>query len=133
MIDRHATEALLGIYIMACETRDVGAIVRCFAARAVVMDPTSPKARGRKQIGTSFRALYDDLEELKLQCSPLYWQADAIACHWKGVARRKTGERISYEGIDVFHLADGPLIARMQAFWDPKDFMPVEPIMSDLG
>ena len=113
MIDRHAAEDLLGTYLTACERRDVTAIVQCFAPLAVVMDPTSPMAQGRDQIGTYFRALYDDLADLKLQSSPLYWQADAIACHWKGVARRHNGDVISYEGIDVFELTDGPLIARI--------------------
>jgi len=131
MNDRQTAELLLGLYTAACQARDVPAIVRCFAPSAVVMDPTSPRARGRKQIGTYFRALYDDLDDLKLKCSPLYWQAEAIACQWRGEARRKTGEMIIYEGIDVFRLAAGPLIARMQAFWDPKDFLPTETIMSD--
>jgi len=131
MTHRKAAEALLNAYLAACEARDVAAIVRCFAPRAVVMDPTSPRAQGRTQIGVYFRALYDDLDDLKLRCSPLYWQADAIACHWRGLARRKTGETIAYEGIDVFHLSQGPLIARMQAFWDPKDFAPIETTMSD--
>ena len=129
---RQAAETLLNAYLAACEARDVAAIVRCFAPRAVVMDPTSPRALGRKQIGVYFRALYDDLDDLELQCSPLYWQADAIACHWRGTARRKTGEMIAYEGIDVFHLSEGPLIARMQAFWDPKDFTPTETTISDV-
>lgn len=129
MQDRHAAEALLARYLAACESRDVAVIVQCFAPRAAVIDPTSLRAFGRRQIGTYFGALYDDLAELKLTTSPLYWQGNEIACHWQGVARRKTGEVIRYHGVDVFRLTPAPLIARMQAFWDPKDFVLAEPTM----
>ena len=123
MTDRLAAEALLARYLSACESRDVAAITACFAPRAVVLDPTSPMARGRRAIGVYFAALYDDLAELTLHTSPLYWQGSAIACQWRGQARRKDGTTIRYEGIDVFHLSPAPLISRMQAFWDPKDFV----------
>ena len=122
MTHRQQAEALLARYLAACESRDVDLIVACFAPHAVVQDPTSPRTRGRRQIGAYFRTLYDDLAALSLQTSPLYWQAGAIACRWQGEARRHSGEIIRYEGIDVFHLTAEPLISRMQAFWDPKDF-----------
>jgi ketosteroid isomerase-like protein len=122
MIDRAAAEALLTRYLAACESRDIAAILACFAPLATVIDPTSPPIRGRRRIGDYFRGLYDDLAGLRLTTSPLYWQGDEIACRWQGVAHRRSGEVIAYEGIDVFRLSSGPLIARMQAFWDPKDF-----------
>jgi len=123
MVDRSAAEALLTRYLAACETRDLDIIVACFAPRAVVIDPTSPRALGRAQIRTYFGALYDDLAALRLTTSPLYWQGDEIACRWQGVADRKDGRVIEYEGIDIFRLTGAPLISRMQAFWDPKDFV----------
>ncbi len=122
MMDRLAAEALLTRYLAACQTLDLDIITACFAPRAVVMDPTSPGARGRAQIRTYFGALYNDLANLRLVTSPLYWQGAEIACQWKGVAQRKDGLVIEYEGIDVFRLTKAPLIIRMQAFWDPKDF-----------
>jgi hypothetical protein len=30
---------------------------------------------------------------------------------------------VEYEGIDLFDVTTEPLIARMRAFWDPKDFV----------
>ena len=123
MVDRPAAEALLARYIAACQTRDLDDITACFAPRAVVIDPTSPRALGRLQIRTYFAALYDDLAALRLTTSPLYWQGDEIACRWQGVAQRKDGTVIEYEGVDVFRLTKAPLISRMQAFWDPKDFV----------
>lgn len=123
MVDRLAATALLTRYIAACETLDLDIIASCFAPRAIVVDPTSPHARGRQQIRTYFAALYDDLASLRLTTSPLYWQGAEIACRWQGVAQRKDGVVIAYEGIDVFRLTDAPLISRMQAFWDPKDFV----------
>ncbi len=122
MVDRLAAEALLTRYLAACQTLDLDIIAACFAPRAVVIDPTSPTIRGRAQVRTYFRTLYDDLAELRLTTSPLYWQGDEIACRWQGVAQRKDGTVIAYEGIDVFRLTKAPLISRMQAFWDPKDF-----------
>lgn len=129
MVDHQQAEALLTRYLAACESRDLDAIGACFARHAVVQDPTSPRTRGRRQIRAYFAALYDDLADLSLQTSPLYWQGDAIACHWQGVARRTTGEVITYEGVDVFHFSRAPLIARLQAFWDPKDFVNAIPTM----
>lgn len=123
MLDRTTAEALLHRYLAACQRRDVDAIVACFAPRAAVRDPTSPEAQGRAAIARYFRALYDDLEALELTSSPLYWQGGSVACHWRGAARRRDGTEIAYEGIDVFEFTDVPLIARMQAFWDPKDFL----------
>lgn len=123
MTDRVAVEALLARYIAACESRDLGAITACFAPRAVVMDPTAPVVRGRRAIGRYFAALYDDLEELRLAASPLYWQGASVACRWEGWAMRRGGEKVEYEGIDLFDLSPEPLIARMRAFWDPKDFV----------
>ena len=123
MVDRLAAEALLARYLAACETLDLGVITSCFAPRAIVIDPTSPRARGRPQIRTYFGSLYDDLASLRLTTSPLYWQGAEIACRWQGVAQRKDGKVIAYEGVDVFRLNDAPLIARMQAFWDPKEFV----------
>lgn len=122
-MDRQAAEALLTRYLAACETRDLDVISTCFAPRAVVIDPTSPRALGRPQIRAYFAALYDDLAALQLTTSPLYWQGDEIACRWQGVAQRRDGKVIEYEGIDVFRLTKTPLISRMQAFWDPKDFV----------
>lgn len=123
MVDRIAAEALLARYLAACETLDLDIITSCFAPRAIVIDPTSPRARGRKQISTYFGSLYDELASLRLTASPLYWQGAEIACRWQGVAQRKDGGVIEYEGVDVFRLNDVPLISRMQAFWDPKDFV----------
>lgn len=123
MVDRLAAEALLSRYLAACQTLDLEIIAACFAPRAIVIDPTSPTVRGRAQIRTYFGALYDDLANLRLTASPLYWQGDEIACRWQGVAQRKDGKVIEYEGVDVFRLSMAPLISRMQAFWDPKDFI----------
>jgi ketosteroid isomerase-like protein len=102
---RLAAEALLARYLAACEARDVAAITACFAPRAVVIDPISPRICGRAEIAGYFRSLYDDLAALRLTTSPLYWQGDEIACHWQGEARRRTGEVIRYEGIDAFRLS----------------------------
>lgn len=129
MVDHRAADALLTRYLAACQTLDLDKICGCFAPRAVVIDPTSPVIRGRPLIRNYFSALYDDLAALRLTTSPLYWQGDEIACRWQGVARRKDGKVIEYEGIDVFRLTTAPLISRMQAFWDPKDF--VDPTMQD--
>ena len=123
MVDRLAAEALLTRYLAACETLDLDIITGCFAPRAIVIDPTSPRARGRKQISAYFKSLYDELASLRLTTSPLYWQGAEIACRWQGVAQRRDGGMIEYEGVDVFRLNDVPLISRMQAFWDPKDFL----------
>jgi ketosteroid isomerase-like protein len=123
MVDRIAAEALLSRYLAACQTLDLDIINACFAPRAVIIDPTSPTVRGRAQIRSYFGALYDDLAALRLTTSPLYWQGDEIACRWHGVAQRKDGKVIEYEGVDVFRLTTVPLISRMQAFWDPKDFI----------
>lgn len=127
MVDRLAAEALLTRYLAACETLDLATITSCFAPRAIVIDPTSPRARGRKQISAYFGSLYDELASLRLTTSPLYWQGAEIACRWQGVAQRKDGRVIEYEGVDVFSLNEVPLISRMQAFWDPRDF--VSPIL----
>ncbi len=123
MTDRAAVEALLARYIAACESRDVGVITACFAPRAVVIDPTAPMVRGRRAIGRYFATLYDDLAELRLIASRPYWQGASVACRWEGRARRRSGERVEYEGIDLFDVTTEPLIARMRAFWDPKDFV----------
>ena len=123
MVDRLAAEALLARYLAACETLDLDLITGCFAPRAIVIDPTSPRVRGRLQIRTYFASLYDELASLRLTTSPLYWQRAEIACRWQGVAQRKEGQMIEYEGVDVFRLTMTPLISRMQAFWDPKDFV----------
>jgi len=123
MVDRIAAEVLLSRYIAACQCLELDAIVGCFAPRAVVIDPTAPRICGRGPIKAYFRLLYQDLGSLRLTTSPLYWQGAEIACRWQGIARRKDGEVIAYEGIDVFRLGPGPLISRMQAFWDPKDFI----------
>lgn len=123
MVDRVAAESLLTRYLAACQTLDLDIIVACFAPRAVVIDPTSPMVRGRAQVKRYFAAIYDDLAALRLTTSPLYWQGDEIACRWQGVAKRKDGNVIEYEGVDVFRLTSVPLISRMQAFWDPKDFI----------
>jgi ketosteroid isomerase-like protein len=123
MVDRLAAESLLTRYLAACQTLDLDIIVACFAPRAVVIDPTSPIVRGRAQVKRYFASIYDDLAALRLTTSPLYWQGDEIACRWQGVAQRKDGKVIEYEGVDVFRLTSVPLISRMQAFWDPKDFM----------
>lgn len=123
MVDRVAAEALLSRYLAACQSLDLDIITNCFAPRAVVIDPTSPRARGRQQIKAYFGSLYDDLASLRLTTSPLYWQGAEIACRWQGVAQRKDGRVIEYEGVDVFRLTTAPLISRMQAFWDAKDFV----------
>ena len=123
MVDRLAAEALLTRYLAACESLDLDIITGCFASRAIVIDPTSPRVHGRLQIRTYFASLYDELASLRLTTSPLYWQRAEIACRWQGVAQRKDGQMIEYEGVDVFRLTKTPLISRMQAFWDPKDFV----------
>lgn len=123
MLHRDTAETLLSRYISACQNLDIEKILACFAPNAVVIDPTSPTIRGRTRIKSYFLALYDDLRSLKLTTSPLYWQGDEIACRWQGTAQRKDGKMIEYEGVDVFRLTSAPLISRMQAFWDPKDFV----------
>lgn len=120
---RHSAEALLHRYLAACEARDIPAITDCFALRAIVVDPTAPRALGRRAVGHYFLALYADLADLTLTTSPIYWQSRTAACHWQGRARRHDGQVIDYQGVDVFDFDGTPLIARMRAFWDPKDFV----------
>ena len=114
---------LLDRYMRACETRETERIVECFAADAVIEDPLRESVRGREEIGEYFDSIYADLGDLKLEVSHLYWCRNAAACRWIGHATRRDGTRITYEGIDVLVIDEGLKIARMSAYWDPKDFV----------
>ena len=113
---------LLARYLEACQDRDIERIAACFVKDAVVEDPLTSDIRGHDQIATYFRSLYDDLHSLEFTLSPLYWCRAAAACRWQGRAVRRDGALINYEGVDVFQFSDAPLITRLSAYWDPKDF-----------
>ncbi len=114
---------LLQRYLRACESRDVARIANCFASDAVIEDPLNTCIQGRAEIEAYFHSLYDDLVALELTTSPIYWCRNTAACRWEGCAKRRDGTAITYEGVDVFVIDDTLRIARMSAYWDPKDFL----------
>lgn len=115
-------EEALARYLAACESRDLDAILACFADAAEIEDPTRRGIRGRAQIRGYFAGLYDDLASLSLRTGPLYLCHEKAACQWRGLAVRRDGREIAYEGIDVFAFDGAMKIVRLSAFWDPKDF-----------
>jgi steroid delta-isomerase len=109
----------VGAYYAAVRALDAAALVATFASDALAFDPgTGFPVEGSTELLAFFQALWSGFESLEETPDAAFFAHDGAAVKWiaRGVSR--TGEALTFQGIDVFEVNDA---GRIQTLWIYRD------------
>ena len=111
-----ATRALIEAYNDAWNRQDVDALAAVHTDDVVFENHTAgERAEGAAAVRAHVAGIFERWPTLRFSARNLY-TADAFAvCEWTAQAVRPDGQRIEWDGVDVFPLRDGK-IARKDVY-----------------
>jgi steroid delta-isomerase len=109
----------VGAYYAAVRALDVAALVATFATDALTFDPrTGFPVEGSTELLAFFEALWAGFESLEETPDAAFFAHDGAAVKWVARGVSKTGEALTFQGIDVFEVNDA---GRIQTLWIYRD------------
>ena len=113
-------ETTIRAYFAATRAMDRAAWVAQFATNGCSHDPVgAPPHVGHEALGRFFDSIVGLVETIGLSEDAVYVCGNEAAVKWTGRGIGKNGERVVFEGIDVFELDAEGRIATLRAYWDP--------------
>lgn len=111
-------------YFAATRAMDQLAWVNTFAADAVSHDPVGgPKIEGHQELATFFQSITGAFQEVGLNEDQVFIAGNSAAVKWTGRGVSKQGNKVHFEGIDVFEVNDAGKIQTLHAYWNPAEMM----------
>jgi steroid delta-isomerase-like uncharacterized protein len=111
-----ALEQAIARYNDAWNTHDVEAIVDMHAPGMVFENHTAGERAEGDAVRDHIASIFADWPDLTFATRRLYARDGLVVCEWTATATRKeTGERLEWDGIDVFPFEDGK-IARKDVY-----------------
>jgi steroid delta-isomerase len=119
-------EATVAEYFAALRAMDVERWVNCFAPDAVSHDPMgAPPMHGHDVLRGFLTHINGSFASVSLQEDNVFASGNSAAAKWTGKVVSKSGETVTFEGIDVITCNDEGKIALVHAYWDPSSVMAV--------
>jgi steroid delta-isomerase len=111
-------------YFEALRAMDERAWVNTFAEDAVSYDPVgAPAIEGHQKLAEFFQTITAAFKEVGLHEDHVFIAGNGAAVKWTGRGTSKQGNKVHFEGIDVFEIDDAGRIQRLQAFWNPAEMV----------
>lgn len=113
---REAVEATIARYNAAWNAHDVDTIVALHAPGMVFENHTALERAEGSDVRDHIATIFANWPDLSFATRRLYVADDLAVCEWTATATRSdTGERLEWDGVDVFPFEDG-LIARKDVY-----------------
>jgi steroid delta-isomerase-like uncharacterized protein len=111
-----ALEQLIATYNDAWNAHDVDAIVALHAPDIVFENHTAGERAEGDAVRDHIATIFQNWPDLIFETRRLYARDGLVVCEWTASATRKeTGERLEWDGVDVFPFDDGK-IARKDVY-----------------
>jgi steroid delta-isomerase len=107
-------------YFAAIRAMDQAAWVNTFAEDAISHDPVgAPAHEGHQKLREFFQSITAAFTEVGLTEDQVFVAGNSAAVKWTGSGISKQGNKVRFEGIDVFTINDAGKIQTLHAYWNP--------------
>jgi steroid delta-isomerase len=111
-------------YFAAIRAMDIPAIVNTFAEDAVSHDPVGAlPIEGHQKLTEFFQSITAAFKEVGLTEDQVFVAGTGAAVKWTGSGISKNGNKVRFEGIDVFDINEAGKIQRLYAYWNPAEMV----------
>ena len=111
-------------YFAAIRAMDIPAIVNTFAEDAVSHDPVGAlPIEGHQKLTEFFQSITAAFKEVGLTEDQVFVAGTGAAVKWTGSGISKSGNKVRFEGIDVFDVNEAGKIQRLYAYWNPAEMV----------
>ena len=107
------TKDLIEAYNEAWNRQDLDALCAFHADEIVFENHTAgERAEGAEDVRAHIAGIFQRWPTLRFSERALYPAADFAVCEWTAQAVRDDGQRIEWDGVDVFPLRDGKIVRK---------------------
>ena len=111
-------------YFAAIRAMDEKAWVKTFAEDAITYDPVgAPPTKGHQRLAEFFQTITAAFKEVGLTENEIFIAGNGAAVKWTGTGISKQGNKVRFEGIDVFTVNENGLIERLEGYWNPAEMV----------
>jgi steroid Delta-isomerase len=111
-------------YFEAIRAMDEHAWVNTFAEDAVSYDPVgAPPTVGHQSLREFFQSITGAFKEVGLKEDEVFVAGNGAAVRWTGRGVSKSGNKVRFEGIDVFEVNEAGKIQTLHAYWNPAEMV----------
>ncbi len=111
-------------YFAAIRAMDEQAWVNTFAEDAISYDPVgaSPNV-GHQKLHEFFQTIMAAFKEVGLTEDQVFVAGHGAGVKWTGRGISKSGNKVHFEGIDVFEVNEAGKIQTLHAYWNPAEMV----------
>lgn len=124
MPDEGTVRQAVAQFFSAIRAGDADAWVATFSEDGVSHDPWgAPPQRGHASLRAFFEGMDEAFEKVALHEEDVFVSNHGAAVRWAGEGTGRNGRKVTFEGIDVFTVADDGKIQEHRAYWDAASVM----------
>ena len=83
----------------------------------------APAIEGHQKLGEFFQSITAVFKEVGLTEDQVFIAGNQAAVKWTGTGISKQGNKVRFEGIDVFIINDAGKIQMLQGYWNPAEMV----------
>ena len=111
-------------YFAATREMDQDAWVNTFAEDGISYDPVGgPPIEGHQKLGEFFQSILGAFKKVGLTEEQVFVAGNSAAVKWTGNGVSKQGNKVHFEGIDVFTVNEAGRIQTLHASWNPAEMV----------
>ncbi len=111
--DAGALEEVIERYNDAWNAQDVDAIVALHAPGMVFENHTAGERAEGADVRAHIASIFENWPDLRFSSRRLYAREGLVVSEWTATATRQdTGERLEWDGVDVFPFEDGRILRK---------------------
>lgn len=111
-------------FFSATRAMDQQAWVNTFATDAVSYDPVGgPRIEGHEGLAAFFQSIVGAFKDVGLTEDQIFIAGNCAAVKWTGRGVSNQGNKVHFEGIDVFEINEHGKIQNLRAYWNPAEMM----------